>query len=142
MGVRRAGWYHHRDLRRQPERRQRLRHAQRGRELRERDGAGQPWLVRLQQQPHRPEGRPWQGRERLGLHDMLGNVWEWTWDRYDAAGAASGVNPQNTTTGTNRAIRGGDWSASPSGLRAASRFYYALGGRGSSVGFRAVMWVP
>jgi formylglycine-generating enzyme required for sulfatase activity len=77
-----------------------------------------------------------------GLYDMLGNLEEWTWDRYDSASGAGGTDPQRTGTGADRVCRGGDWDDGAWRLRAARRSYYRPGIRGDGLGFRLSRSVP
>lgn len=47
-----------------------------------------------------------------GLYDVVGNVWEWCWDRYEAAYYENSPhsNPTGPETGATRLYRGGSWN--------------------------------
>jgi sulfatase modifying factor 1 len=57
------------------------------------------------------------------LHDMLGNVWEWTSDFYreDAYMAMQGEDPIGPDAGFHHVLRGGSWLNLPSYVRASKR---------------------
>lgn len=102
---------------------------------------------------------------RLGIHDMSGNLWEWCQDWYDEdyyktsprnnpTGPPLGnfrmlrggswtssledvVNEQTDDRGF-RVMRGGSWAYQPWVLRAANRNYYHVYTRGYNRGFRIV----
>ncbi|MCM3925623.1 formylglycine-generating enzyme family protein [Frankia sp. AiPs1] len=59
------------------------------------------------ERPHDVGGRT---PNAWGLHDMLGNVWEWCWDIYDAE-----------VYGSYRVLRGGGWFDEPWSCRASVR---------------------
>ena len=73
-----------------------------------------------------------------GLHDMLGNVWEWTEDCWNGsyAGAPSDGSAWKYGDCAKRVLRGGSWFNVPSGLRAANRFRNTTGLRSIYYGFR------
>ena len=77
-----------------------------------------------------------------GLHDALGNVWEWVWDLYatDYGGhdGLGGVvtDPPGPDAGGDRVIRGGSWTFNARDCRAANRHRNPPGGRSGSLGFR------
>lgn len=68
----------------------------------------------------------------LGLHDMHGNVWEWTGSCYRnlAEGCSVGV------------IKGGSWDSDVGTLRFSHRAAQRLRSRSSDVGFRLLREVP
>ncbi|UOE22198.1 SUMF1/EgtB/PvdO family nonheme iron enzyme [Thermobifida halotolerans] len=81
------------------------------------------WYRRNSDERIRPVGgrRP----NAWGLYDMLGNVWEWCWDRYDAE-----------VYGTYRVLRGGGWFDEHWSCRASVRRRSHPTFRTDDVGFR------
>ncbi len=56
-----------------------------------------------------------------GLHDMLGNMWEWVWDLKGAYSGQRQRDPVGPTKGVYRVLRGGSWFDGGRGCRSASR---------------------
>ena len=77
----------------------------------------------------------------FGLHDMLGNVFEWTQDCWDGLGyAGSPTDGRAWEAGecVSRVVRGGAWSSEPRVLRAAFRGGTSAVSRVGELGFRVV----
>ena len=74
----------------------------------------------------------------FGLHDMLGNVWEWVADCWneDYNGAPRTDQTWHGGDCSRRVLRGGSWNIRPGFIRAANRVGVAEAYRSSSVGFR------
>ncbi|TVR31496.1 MAG: hypothetical protein EA404_10075 [Spirochaetaceae bacterium] len=60
----------------------------------------------------------------LGLYDMSGNVWDWTWDWKADYPSYSLTDPTGPPSGTYRVVRGGSWGSFASGCAVAYRFGY------------------
>ena len=75
---------------------------------------------------------------RFGLHDMIGNVWEWTEDCWNPEykGAPTDGSPWMSSSCNFRAVRGGSWNLNPGDLRSANRDWSASGRRDYTLGFR------
>ncbi len=78
------------------------------------------------------------GANGFGLHDMLGNVWEWTEDCYHDNYTGAPADQSAWTSGAcgSRILRGGSWFYLPEYIRAAGRSRVVAGNRGYDIGFR------
>jgi formylglycine-generating enzyme required for sulfatase activity len=83
----------------------------------------------------RKEANPW------GLNDMLGNVWEWVEDRFDALyyyTVESIVDPKGPASEkyNTRVVRGGGWDTDAPEVRVSIRKNLAPDGHLGNLGFR------
>ena len=75
-----------------------------------------------------------------GLHDMHGNVWEWTSDWFNEGyySASPGEDPRGPEAGTMRVMRGGSWDYGPAQQRSAGRHRREPSQRVHNLGFRVL----
>jgi sulfatase modifying factor 1 len=71
-----------------------------------------------------------------GLHDMLGNVWEWCWDCMAEYVEGAVTDPTGPAKGRKRVYRGGGYGNDAEDVRAASRYGFAPGSHADLIGFR------
>jgi formylglycine-generating enzyme required for sulfatase activity len=85
----------------------------------------------------------------FGLHDMLGNVWEWTSDCWfpshdghvkGEGGEIDASKPREAKDGpcASRVVKGGSWRSGPDALRPAARNTFPPGHSRGTLGFRVV----
>jgi formylglycine-generating enzyme required for sulfatase activity len=74
----------------------------------------------------------------FGLHDMLGNVWEWTADCWNAShdGALADGSARLSGNCSIRVLRGGSWGNGPGVTRSANRVWIPSDYHDGYVGFR------
>jgi len=77
---------------------------------------------------------------KFGLHDMLGNAWEWTCSKYEEkySGAEEGCTGIKSGSDELISIRGGGWNADAPRVRAAYRNWGVAWSRQANQGFRLV----
>ena len=71
-----------------------------------------------------------------GLHDMLGNVWEWVGDRKGDYPGGTVTDPAGPNSGSGRVDRGGSWGDLAGICRSANRDRGSPGNRNHYLGFR------
>ncbi|MFN9263535.1 MAG: SUMF1/EgtB/PvdO family nonheme iron enzyme [Acidobacteriota bacterium] len=78
------------------------------------------------------------GASPEGVSDLLGNVWEWTADRYAEKYYKNSptTDPPGPPAGDRRVLRGGSWGIDPEYVRVSNRGGNVPALRGSGIGFR------
>jgi iron(II)-dependent oxidoreductase len=81
-----------------------------------------------------------EGISPYGIHDIIGNVWEWCFDNYDKDFYKKSPehNPSGPEDGNDKVLRGGAWGYDKTNLRASNRFWDDENSRTKLYGFRCV----
>lgn len=84
------------------------------------------------------------GKSPYGVHDMAGNLYEWTMDWYDEGfyNEIPAINPHGPPEGTAKAQRGGSYTNSPYRLRSTFRTKGDPAEHEHNVGFRCAQDLP
>lgn len=79
-----------------------------------------------------------------GLHDVLGNVYEWCEDWWDWADYMGGAvtEPWGVASGSYRVIRGNSWSGTSNYARVPARYAVGPDDRYGGTGFRPIRTLP
>lgn len=80
----------------------------------------------------------------FGVHDMLGNAWEWVEDCWNEgyAGAPNLAQARLSGACTERVFRGGAWDSTPATMRVAYRDRESKDDRHDNLGFRVARTLP
>ncbi|WP_374503224.1 formylglycine-generating enzyme family protein, partial [Zoogloea sp.] len=101
------------------------------------DGSGSQWSKRQTS----PVGSF--AANAFGLHDMIGNVWEWVQDTWHDSYQGAPDDGRAWEEGSSpRVVRGGSWLYSSKLCRAASRLRYVPDNRDDYLGFRVCCAPP
>jgi formylglycine-generating enzyme required for sulfatase activity len=73
------------------------------------------------------------------VHDMSGNVLEWTWDRHGASYPdGDQTDYRGAASGSDRVLRGGSYGVVAARCTVANRENFRPDGQGLGIGFRLV----
>ncbi len=97
------------------------------------------WFERNANDHQHPVGK--KRANELGLHDMTGNVEEWTNDWYskDYFSKRDANNPQGPSGGNSKVVRGGSWQSEKDEISVTRRAAYTPDTKATSLGFRLAM---
>ncbi len=78
------------------------------------------------------------GSGPFGNADMLGNVWEWCWDAFDAGyyEASPRTDPEGPAEGDTKVVRGCGWNTQADDVVLTNRGFYKPDGKSWSIGLR------